>query len=413
VRTECPRCGHPIPLNAPLARVICATCSNAVEVPDALWRDVLTACDDDLPTLVNTGERTEADRAFGSLRVRLAYRAGTPACPRCAVPFPPHVAEGAAPHDFLCTRCGHGASAYPAPSWLRGLVPTATHVVAGERGGTALASGVDGRVHDEVKPVVMPCPQCDAAFHLTGASERTVACQFCHVDVYLPDDLWRRLHPVKTVSEWFVRFEGLSSAELRASVAAQLAAERCERDRQAEQREAAQRAEREVALWREIDGALHRGYVGVVVLYAVLVLANLWVWFAHLVSSAAFEVGLGLAAASVAGIFVSVSLAARPVELATKYDYDMMLFVAWFDLIVGFAVPVFGSVFCLSGAIKHFKGEFAEATITEGARSRYYPPKRLIRGETLPLAYAHLAVGVLWPTLVAGLIVGLLAGWRH
>src|SRR5258708_39741314 len=54
----------------------------------------------------------------------------------------------------------------------------------------------------------MTCPQCGGALHIPADTNRTTTCQFCSVDFYLPDDLWRRLHPVKVVEPWCVRFEG-------------------------------------------------------------------------------------------------------------------------------------------------------------------------------------------------------------
>jgi hypothetical protein len=40
------------------------------------------------------------------------------------------------------------------------------------------------------------------------------------VDVYLPDALWLRLHPVKTVRRFVVRFEGKTPKQLKAEAAA-------------------------------------------------------------------------------------------------------------------------------------------------------------------------------------------------
>ncbi len=47
------------------------------------------------------------------------------------------------------------------------------------------------------RPVRFPCPSCDASLSVDGSS-RTVECSYCHTSAYLPDDLWRRLHPVRT-----------------------------------------------------------------------------------------------------------------------------------------------------------------------------------------------------------------------
>jgi hypothetical protein len=70
-----------------------------------------------------------------------------------------------------------------------------------------------------------------------------VPCQYCKTDVYLPDDLWRRLHPVKTMAPWFVRFEGRSRAELARAAEAKLSEQR--RAEEVKQRELGRLAEAE------------------------------------------------------------------------------------------------------------------------------------------------------------------------
>jgi len=51
--------------------------------------------------------------------------------------------------------------------------------------------------------IVFTCPQCGGALKIDG-SERMPVCQFCNTNVYLPDDLWLRMHPAKMKVRWYV-----------------------------------------------------------------------------------------------------------------------------------------------------------------------------------------------------------------
>jgi hypothetical protein len=43
---------------------------------------------------------------------------------------------------------------------------------------------------------------------ITADDERTTTCRFCSVAVFLPDELWRRLHPVATMRTWTLTYAG-------------------------------------------------------------------------------------------------------------------------------------------------------------------------------------------------------------
>ncbi|MBW2263599.1 MAG: hypothetical protein JRG91_16680 [Deltaproteobacteria bacterium] len=115
--------------------------------------------------------------------------------------------------DVICPACGHGNTTYPAPEWLGDALPSARQVYCGERPAAAGDAAVLD-VDDGAKPVILSCPQCKGSLKVSSRSDRLVPCEYCGSDVYLPDDLWKRLHPVKTSSTWYVRFDGKSQKRL-------------------------------------------------------------------------------------------------------------------------------------------------------------------------------------------------------
>jgi hypothetical protein len=272
VRADCPSCGLPVPLNAPLERAHCHSCVRDFAVPGAVFGDLLVRLDDHHPKAVSP-YREGAEAEYEGVHVHAAR------------------AEGDAEE---------GATWHPAPEWLRALVPTAKSFSVTDASASPSANGTTkGDATDASKPVALPCTQCGAPLHVTSESKRTVTCEFCKTDVYLPDDLWRRLHPVKTMSPWFVRFEGKTRAELAAEDA-----ERARRDADAAEAAAKASSEEERERLRAAEEAQAKkeragGAKLLLVLGAVAVLGFV-VWYGS--RSATSDAAKPAASAAPAGI---------------------------------------------------------------------------------------------------------------
>ena len=61
-------------------------------------------------------------------------------------------------------------------------------------------------------PVLFTCPSCAGNLEIDGSS-RMIKCKYCSSEIYLPDDLWFRLHPVKEVERWYAVFDEFSPEE--------------------------------------------------------------------------------------------------------------------------------------------------------------------------------------------------------
>jgi hypothetical protein len=66
----------------------------------------------------------------------------------------------------------------------------------------------------ETKPVAMACPKCGGGLTIGPDTERTIACHFCSASVFIPDALWKELHPVKTMLRWTLTFTGELMTEM-------------------------------------------------------------------------------------------------------------------------------------------------------------------------------------------------------
>jgi hypothetical protein len=154
-------------------------------------------------------------------------------------------------------------NAVNAPDWLRSFVPTVRRLFGAQHEGEAGAPGPE--VANEPRPVVMACPNCSASLSISTGNERTTTCQYCKTDIYLPDDLWRRLHPVKKAERWYIEYEGESPA----ARSYRLDEERKHAENQARDQEEHQRANvRTIQILEQRRRSL-RG--GVPVMFALLV----------------------------------------------------------------------------------------------------------------------------------------------
>jgi hypothetical protein len=218
---KCPHCGGGLPINGVLGAVLCNNCQEQTELGARYWERVLEHPDNDYH---------ERQGSFSlNFETNVRWRAERPACTACGAELPVDDVAVGTVGSLTCAGCGHENTTYPVPQWLAGGLPSAVQVYCGEREGAGHEAAVQAGAG--ARPVVLSCPQCDGALKVTSASDRLVPCQFCQADVFLPDELWKRLHPAKTSETWYIRYEGPSQDQL-------------ERERQ--QAEQLRRQEREV-----------------------------------------------------------------------------------------------------------------------------------------------------------------------
>ena len=101
--------------------------------------------------------------------------------------------------------------------YLDASVPSAVQIIATERETEGQPSTAKEKEKENAQPVLMACPGCGGGLTISADMERTCACRFCNAQVFIPDELWKRLHPVKVKRGWYVRFEGANLEQLNAA----------------------------------------------------------------------------------------------------------------------------------------------------------------------------------------------------
>lgn len=412
VRADCLRCGQPVPINGPFQSMHCAACQADTPVHDGLWAVLLTKLDDDWAQMPE-GAASRLTKTIDGPTYHCSFARSVPRCDKCGAALPTDVPLEVE-RDVFCTACGDGASVYPAPRWLRYSAPNAQQVTSVDRGGGVEARGArPAQVVQAPAPVVMACPQCGGALQLTGDSERTAQCRFCSVDVYLPDDLWKRLHPVRTVREWYVRFDGETAAH---RIERERAAREAQREQRAQEALARQSQEQEadaLQLDAEIEGLKRTAYWSALAVWMLFFVTVAWGLVATAVPAlddARLPVGCILLGASLVAVVTGIVLSGRPIQRRTGFDGSFMFFAQWFFLIFALVMPGVGQIMALVIAILRLASDsIGGATITSGSSRTYYPVKSLPRGEGKPLGVVYLAMALLYPAAVY-LLFGNLSG---
>ncbi len=195
---RCPRCNAGMPINGPVARQQCHGCLESVTIDGSVWKLLAAPYEDFLE------REGEVSHGWGDDSMRLKWKVDHPTCPKCAAGLPVDLVQIGTTGIVRCPGCGAGLSTFPAPGWLREAVPGVEQVYGAE----GMPKGDDApKVDRPTKtPTVMTCPGCGGSLALAAESERTVRCEYCGVDVLLPDEIMTKLHPVRTSETWWIRY---------------------------------------------------------------------------------------------------------------------------------------------------------------------------------------------------------------
>ena len=213
IRTTCGSCGSPLPINGPYTRYSCTSCFEDVSIPQDRIADFLNDFEEEYEGFTE-GQGSGGTLMCGSGTYKYSHWRLPPRCSSCKTPLTIPEVQGKS--IIKCSKCSAEYHAFPAPDWLLKKVPSVRFIITQQQppgDNDRLGVKID---ENSSKPVVMSCPQCAGALSVSARSERIMECGYCNSEVYVPDAVWTRLHPVKKTEEWFVCFEGKNKIQLQA-----------------------------------------------------------------------------------------------------------------------------------------------------------------------------------------------------
>jgi DNA-directed RNA polymerase subunit RPC12/RpoP len=179
-------CGRLVPINALISRALCPACNKPVEVELARLVPDVIAADADLG-------KTRSIALIGK-HAQLESTREDPACASCGTPVPDEAAAFAARGFTMCPGCGARIAVRPPPRDLAPLLRGASLIVGEDL--EQMATGAAGKAPNAAQPIELRCTSCHAPLKIDG-TRRTVRCEYCSTDLFLPDDLWLRMHPIE------------------------------------------------------------------------------------------------------------------------------------------------------------------------------------------------------------------------
>ncbi len=204
ISVQCPKCDAAVPLCGPLLRVHCDKCQTDFELKPRFWFRVLRDVYAEAGFRLEDGQGYNAE-AVERYAVNVLYGRQRPSCGGCNEPLE-LARDVPSAYGHVCPACGATTAVAPPPAWLeRALTPPrllANADIQQEKGGADEEGEGEARAS---APVAFTCPQCGGSLLVDGR-DRMLPCSFCGVNVYLPDDLWFRLHPARKKRRWFVVF---------------------------------------------------------------------------------------------------------------------------------------------------------------------------------------------------------------
>jgi LSD1 subclass zinc finger protein len=206
VKTECKSCGNPLPMNALVERIQCASCQTVADFPYQFWRkSILDSAFGDTSDL-KEGEGQPQTNMTGQYTFHLMYGKQHPRCAKCKTPLDETKYEEYSAAGFaVCSKCSNKVSVRTLPDPAKNIFVGVKYIM-GEDADMFSVGKATMQTPNAIKPILFTCPSCAGNLEIDG-KDRVVTCKYCNSEIYLPDDLWMRMHPVKTVGRWYLVFD--------------------------------------------------------------------------------------------------------------------------------------------------------------------------------------------------------------
>lgn len=205
----CPGCETFVPVNAMVPSLECTACGRNIPLSPENWSTILEQALKEAAAL-DEGEGRKMT-VFGGYSFRITYGRQSPRFSGTKET----IGEDLVLASLECGFAGDGTGSEktvvrPLPVEYSEQFPGVVALVGedpvmlpGRRESADLEHRHSGQAASRSKPVAFQCPGCGGSLILDGTS-RTAACSYCNSSVYLPDDLWSTLHPVRSMRRWYL-----------------------------------------------------------------------------------------------------------------------------------------------------------------------------------------------------------------
>jgi len=204
LKSMCKSCGNPLPINSLSGTIYCDICGfiNSFSVEN--WKSLINENLGELRKF-NEGEGRNSKVFMGEYEFSLLLGKQKARCPDCKTTIPDSHFVSENPGEYNCEKCGNIILIRKPDEFVLKVLPF-TLFLANEDS-SRFETHKDGlKMPKASKPVLFNCPSCAANLAIDG-SARMINCNSCGSKIYIPDDLWQELHPVKSVMRWYIMMD--------------------------------------------------------------------------------------------------------------------------------------------------------------------------------------------------------------
>lgn len=209
LKTKCKFCSNPLMLNAFTEDIHCNSCNKINSFDIDTWSELLKSALKEAP-MFKIGEGQPSTIFRGEYNYNLTYGRQQPRCGKCKQDIDITKLEEYSTLRFVkCSGCQNPVFVRKPSKFVYKCFSDVEYLV-GEDDDLLSENASDGKLPASAKPVLFTCPACAGNLQIDG-TDRMVECKFCDSQIFLPDDLWFRLHPAKSVERWYMITGGVSA----------------------------------------------------------------------------------------------------------------------------------------------------------------------------------------------------------
>ena len=206
IRTSCAECGEGIVLDGPRLEARCEACGSVAGVGPDYWRNMLSLRASADEFHLTEGKTRGSSLVAGEQKFLISWGPQRPLCTGCSAPLDLTHAPPGTTGSISCP-CGATTPTCPPPPWLAQAEPAVMQtfgVQPEQPAGSAPVAASQALAG--LGLVSFACPDCGANLKVSPESPRVLRCHYCQCDSYLPDPLWRALHPAKKRTPFYIAF---------------------------------------------------------------------------------------------------------------------------------------------------------------------------------------------------------------
>lgn len=198
IQIVCPGCNSFHAVSGISAADVCRNCGKHINASAVIYNKMFPLMD---KVKYMNGFLSGHIEQIGSEGYKLVYSSAQPYCEECKTALDENFLADAVKNKkpVSCPSCNHKMPVREADAEIKELHPKAIGVVNDSFGADYAEKNTD-----KDSMLVFKCNTCGAGLELTNKTQRTIKCNYCDNENYLPDAIWTKLHPNKEVQPLFI-----------------------------------------------------------------------------------------------------------------------------------------------------------------------------------------------------------------